>query len=60
MNCITMDNFQSTEYRKIQAIIGSMSLSVILPRQYAVDLGLQKGDFVKVHQELDRIIIERA
>jgi len=55
-----MDNFQSTEYRKIQAIIGSMSLSVILPRQYAVDLGLQKGDFVKVHQELDRIIIERA
>jgi len=46
-----MDNFENTEYRKIQAIVGSMSLSVILPRQYAINLGLEKGDFVKVHQE---------
>jgi hypothetical protein len=48
------------EYRKIQPIVGGISFSVILPKSYAINLGLGKGDFVKVRQEGQRIIIEKA
>jgi hypothetical protein len=47
-------------YRKIQGIVGDQSLSVILPKSYAVNLGIMKGDFVKVHQENRKIVIEKA
>jgi mRNA-degrading endonuclease RelE of RelBE toxin-antitoxin system len=49
-----------TEYRKIQGIVGELSLSVVLPKYYAIRLGIGKGDFVKIHQEEHRIIIEKA
>jgi bifunctional DNA-binding transcriptional regulator/antitoxin component of YhaV-PrlF toxin-antitoxin module len=48
------------EYRKVQGIVGEQSFSIVLPKQYAVNLGIGKGNFVKVHQEGDRIIIEKA
>jgi phosphate uptake regulator len=48
------------EYRKVQGLIGETSFSVILPKQYALELGIGKGDFVKVHQESGKIVIEKA
>jgi hypothetical protein len=51
---------QNFEYRKIQGLIGETSFSVILPKQYAIDLGIAKGDFVKVRREYQTIIIEKA
>jgi antitoxin component of MazEF toxin-antitoxin module len=48
------------EYRKIQGLIGETSFSIILPKQYALNLGISKGDFVKVRQEGNRIVIEKA
>jgi bifunctional DNA-binding transcriptional regulator/antitoxin component of YhaV-PrlF toxin-antitoxin module len=48
------------EYRKIQGLIGETSFSVILPKKYAIDLGINKGDFVRVHQKDNMIIIEKA
>lgn len=56
--CILIMN--SIEYRKIQGLIGETSFSVILPKEYALNIGLGKGDFVKVRQEQNRIIIEKA
>jgi antitoxin component of MazEF toxin-antitoxin module len=50
----------STEYRKVQGLIGETSFSLILPKMYAKNIGLEKGDFVKVQQEGSRIIIEKA
>jgi hypothetical protein len=50
----------SIEYRKIQGLIGETSFSLVLPKTYAMRLGLEKGDFVKVQQEGSRIIIEKA
>jgi hypothetical protein len=55
-----MDNTKSTEYRKIQGIVGEQSFSVVLPKKYAIDLGIGKGDFVRMHQEEGRIIIEKV
>ena len=48
------------EYRKIQPIVGGISFSVILPKSYAMNLGLGKGDFVKVRQDGQRIVMEKA
>ena len=48
------------EYRKIQGLIGETSFSVILPKEYAIDIGLRKGDFVKVKKEANSLIIEKA
>jgi bifunctional DNA-binding transcriptional regulator/antitoxin component of YhaV-PrlF toxin-antitoxin module len=48
------------EYRKVQGLIGETSFSIILPKAYATNLGIAKGNFVKVHQEEDRIVIEKA
>jgi bifunctional DNA-binding transcriptional regulator/antitoxin component of YhaV-PrlF toxin-antitoxin module len=50
----------NSEFRKIQGLVGEQSFSVVLPKQYAVHLGLAKGDFVKVRHEENRIIIEKA
>jgi hypothetical protein len=55
-----MNNLNITEYRKVQGIVGEKSFSVVLPKKYAVDLGIGKGDFVKVHQHEGRLVIEKA
>jgi hypothetical protein len=39
------------EYRKVQGIVGEQSFSVVLPKSFAIHLGIGKGDFVKVRQE---------
>jgi hypothetical protein len=54
------ENKDQVEYRKIQALVGEHSLFCVLPRVYAVNLGIQKGDFVKVYQTENQIIIEKA
>ena len=51
---------QKYEYRKVQALIGEMSFSIVLPKSYVTNLRINKGDFVKVHQEGHRIVIEKA
>jgi len=50
----------SIEYRRIQGLVGEQSFSLILPKQYAINLGIRKGDFVKVWLEENKIIIEKA
>ncbi len=48
------------EYRKVQGIVGESSFSVILPKSYAIRLGIGKGDFVKIHEQNQKIVIEKA
>jgi hypothetical protein len=55
-----VDDSNEFEYRKIQPIVGGISFSVILPKTYAINLGLGKGDFVKVRQDGQKIVIEKA
>jgi hypothetical protein len=58
--CIVMESSRNCEYRKVQGLIGETSFSIILPKQYAVSLGIGKGDFVKVSQDNGKIILEKA
>jgi antitoxin component of MazEF toxin-antitoxin module len=48
------------EFRKVQGLIGETSFSIVLPKAYALNLGLAKGDFVRVSQEEGKIVIEKA
>jgi formylmethanofuran dehydrogenase subunit D len=50
-------NSAKAEYR---SIIGDLSFSVCLPKRYSQDLGLEKGDYVRVTQDAGKIIIEKA
>jgi antitoxin component of MazEF toxin-antitoxin module len=57
---MTMKCVNISEYRKVQGLVGEQSFSIVLPKQYAVNLGIGKGDFVKVRQEENKIIVEKA
>jgi bifunctional DNA-binding transcriptional regulator/antitoxin component of YhaV-PrlF toxin-antitoxin module len=50
----------SSEYRKVQGLVGEQSFSIVLPKSYAVHLGIGKGDFVRIHEEGKKIVIEKA
>ena len=51
---------QNQEYRKVQGLVGEQSFSIVLPKSYAVHLGIGKGDFVKIREENRSIVIEKA
>jgi hypothetical protein len=53
-------NASEYEFRKIQGIVGDHSFSVVLPKSYAIRLGIGKGDFVKVFLSANKIVIEKA
>jgi bifunctional DNA-binding transcriptional regulator/antitoxin component of YhaV-PrlF toxin-antitoxin module len=55
-----MNSSKEIEYRKVQGIVGDQSFSIVLPKHYAVNLGIGKGNFVRVYQEGDRLIVEKA
>lgn len=44
---------------KGQGLIGESSFSIILPKAYAINLRIEKGDFVKVREE-GKLIIEKV
>lgn len=46
-------------FRKVQGIVGEYSFSIVLPKSFANDLGIGKGDYVKVSQYDDKIIVEK-
>jgi antitoxin component of MazEF toxin-antitoxin module len=57
-----MESIENTNYtyRKVQGLVGESSFSIILPKSYAVNLGISKGDFVKVCLDGRRIVLEKA
>jgi hypothetical protein len=53
-------NRNEIHYRKIQGLVGEHSFSLVLPKSYALGLGIGKGDFVKVTLDSNKIIVEKA
>ena len=47
------------QVRRIQALTGERSLTLVFPKQFATQLGVQKGDFLKCHVENNRLIVEK-
>jgi hypothetical protein len=50
----------SQEFRKVQGLVGESSFSIVLPKSFAIALGIGKGDFVKVYTDYSKIIVEKA
>lgn len=50
---------KNPEYRKVQGLVGETSFSLVLPKSYALNLGISKGEFLKVTCEDKRIVIEK-
>jgi bifunctional DNA-binding transcriptional regulator/antitoxin component of YhaV-PrlF toxin-antitoxin module len=55
-----MQNPNDVEVRKVQSLVGERSFSIVLPKSYAIALGIGKGDFLKVHMENKRLTLEKA
>ena len=55
-----MNTSKNVQYRKVQGIVGDQSFSIVLPKSYAIALGIGKGDFVKVYHEDDSIVLRKA
>jgi hypothetical protein len=60
LNILSNPKGSQNFYRRIQGLVGDQSFCLVLPKQYANNLGIGKGDFVKVCQEGEKIIIEKA
>jgi bifunctional DNA-binding transcriptional regulator/antitoxin component of YhaV-PrlF toxin-antitoxin module len=55
-----MDKSHNIEIRRIQALTGERSLTLVFPKQFAIELGVAKGDFLKCRVEGDRLIVEKV
>jgi antidote-toxin recognition MazE-like antitoxin len=49
-----------TEIRRVQALTGLRSLTIVLPHVFAEALGISKGDFLTVKMEADRLVLQKA
>jgi hypothetical protein len=48
------------EIRKVQALTGERSLTLVLPKAYATELGIEKGNFLKCHIEDHKLVLEKT
>jgi bifunctional DNA-binding transcriptional regulator/antitoxin component of YhaV-PrlF toxin-antitoxin module len=48
------------EIRRVQAYSGERSLTFVLPKIYSEKLGIAKGDFLKVHIEDGKLVLQKA
>jgi hypothetical protein len=48
------------EIRKVQALTGERSLTLVLPKTYASELGIEKGHFLKCYIEDHKLVLEKA
>ena len=46
--------------RRLQALTGERSLTLVFPKQFAAELGISKGDFLKCYIDRNRLIVEKV
>jgi hypothetical protein len=55
----SMDTEDSIEVRRIQALTGERSFTLVFPKQFATELGVGRGDFVKCRIDSGRLVVEK-
>ena len=48
------------EIRKVQALTGERSFTLVFPKHFATELGIGRGDFLKCHVNKNRLIVEKV
>ena len=54
---LSTENF---EIRRVQALQGERSFTIVLPKEFGVRLGIGKGDFLKCSVDGRRLIVEKV
>ena len=54
------DQINQTELRKVQAIHGNSTFTIVLPKDFVSFLNISKGDYVKCRILHQQLIIEKA
>jgi bifunctional DNA-binding transcriptional regulator/antitoxin component of YhaV-PrlF toxin-antitoxin module len=57
-----MDNLilhEKIEVRRVQSLQGEKSFTIVLPKEFAVQLSIGKGDFLKCLVDGKRLIVEK-
>jgi antitoxin component of MazEF toxin-antitoxin module len=57
---MTSSKVLELEYRKVYDMAHGLSTGICLPKHYTRNLGIKSGDFVKISQVDQRIVIEKA
>jgi hypothetical protein len=50
---------EKIEVRKVQALQGERSFVLVFPKDFATELGVRKGDFLKCYVHGNQLIVER-
>jgi hypothetical protein len=56
----SLENIDKIEIRRLQALTGERSLTLVFPKQFALELGIKKGDFLKCYVDRNRLIVEKV
>ena len=55
-----MSNLDKIELRRVQALQGERSFTLVFPKEFATELGVGKGDFLKCQVDKNRLIVEKV
>ena len=55
-----MSNIDKIELRRVQALQGERSFTLVFPKEFATQLGVGKGDFLKCQVDKNRLIVEKV
>jgi hypothetical protein len=53
-------NSDVIEIRRVQALTGERSFTLVFPKEFAVELGVGKGDFLKCQVDGKRLVVEKV
>jgi hypothetical protein len=56
---MTDSEIEDIEIRKVQALTGERSLVLVLAKQFARELNISKGDFLKCYVRAGKLILEK-
>ena len=54
-----MEYHDGIEVRRIQALTKERSYTLVFPKQFATELGVGRGDFVKCRIDNGRLVVEK-
>jgi hypothetical protein len=55
-----MDNRYNLEIRRVQALQGERSFTLVFPKGFAIELGVGKGDFLKCRIDGKSLVVEKV
>jgi hypothetical protein len=51
---------EKIELRRVQGLQGERSFTLVFPKEFATELGVGKGDFLKCQVDKNRLIVEKV